>query len=168
MPRLESTKSDSKISILLVDDHRIIRVGVSVLLGRCDRFSICGEAGNGEEAISLAQEHKPAIVLMDVRMPVLNGIDATKRIKKVQPSTGILMLSCADDDDEILAAFAAGADGYCTKDASAEQLELAIMTVIEGVRWIHPILAKRLLTIDDSVSKQELKKTKPADHGQVK
>lgn len=134
-----------KIRILLVDDHAMLREGMRNLLEKERDLEVAGEAGDGEEAIDLARQLAPDVALMDIVMPKLSGIGATKRIKEVSPSTAILILSAHEDDAYIIGLLEAGAAGYLLKSARSAELVKAIRAVSAGEAVLHPSVAARLL-----------------------
>jgi DNA-binding NarL/FixJ family response regulator len=121
-----------KVRILLVDDHEIVRKGIRQ--GLDDHWEICGEVENGQEAVEKALELKPDLVLMDVSMPVMNGIEATQQIRQLVVPTKILLLSIHDSTEVAKQAQVAGADAYLTKTCAVEQLRNAIITVLNDTR----------------------------------
>jgi DNA-binding NarL/FixJ family response regulator len=134
------------IRILLVDDHRVVRAGLAALI-RQRGMIVIGEAGNGQEAIQLTGELQPDIVLMDMQMPILNGVEATKVIKATWPQIEVLVLTTYDDDDLIWGGLQAGAKGYLLKDAPAEELFQAIETVTAGRSILPPHIATKLMHV---------------------
>src|SRR5688572_18815006 len=114
--------TDQKIRILLVEDHALTRVGIKTVLKREAYFEVVGEASNGEEAVAQAEALKPDIILMDVGMPILDGIQASRKIAESGNIAKIIMLTQHDNDQDILASLAAGASGYCLKDVEAARL----------------------------------------------
>ena len=135
-----------KIRILIVDDHVVLRDGMRQLLAKEDDLEVVGMAGDGAEAVRLTQELTPDVVLMDIVMPGLNGIEATKEIKKTQPGTAILPLTAYDDERYIVGLLQAGAAGYLLKSASGREIVGAIRTVHAGESVLHPVATARLLT----------------------
>lgn len=131
--------------ILLVDDHPMIREGIRHLLGREADFQVVGEAGDGEEAIRLAEEHLPDVILMDVGMPKIGGLEVTKHIKARHPSIAVLVLTVHDEDEYIMELIQAGAAGYILKSVYGEELVHAIRAVRSGHFVLHPHVAQRLL-----------------------
>ena len=103
------------INVLIADDHVFYREGVRALLSNSAEITVIGEASNGEEVIAGAAELKPAVILMDLKMPGMNGIDATRRIHEANPNIGVLVITMFDDDDSVFAAMRAGARGYCSR-----------------------------------------------------
>jgi two-component system, NarL family, response regulator LiaR len=133
------------ITILLVEDHVIVRESIRQSLERKPNFRVVGEASDGEEAVKMAQKLKPDVIIMDISMPKLNGIDATKQIKAVQPSSAILVLSAYDYEQYIFPLLAAGAAGYLLKDVNSRELAEAIETVHRGESVLHPSVARKVL-----------------------
>lgn len=135
----------ARIRLLLADDHRVYREGVRVLLdGRAD-LEIISEASNGDETISQAERLEPDVILMDLRMPGTNGVDATRRILARSPGIGILVLTMYDDDESVFAAMRAGARGYLLKDADQVDLVRAVEAVNRGEAIFSPAIARRLM-----------------------
>ena len=121
-----------KTRILIVDDHQLFRDGLKALLLSAQDTEIVGEATTGEEAVRMAAEHKPEVVLMDIQMPDMNGIEATRHIMEANPQTKILMLTMFDDDNSVFAAMRAGARGYVLKGAKHGEMLRAIQAVSGG------------------------------------
>lgn len=135
-----------KIRILIADDHQLFRDGVKALLRSAPDTEIVGEATTGEEAVSLAAEARPDLILMDVQMPDLNGIEATRRIVETDRQIRILMLTMFDDDQSIFAAMRAGARGYVLKGAKHDEMLRAIRAVASGEAIFSPGIAERMIT----------------------
>jgi DNA-binding NarL/FixJ family response regulator len=133
------------INVLLVEDHSLTRLGLKAALKRTSDISVVGEATNGEEAIEQAGKLKPAVILMDVGMPVMDGIQAASRIISSYPEIKIIMLTQHDNDRDVLASLAAGASGYCLKDVEPERLYTAIRSVNAGDAWLDAGIASRVL-----------------------
>ncbi|MCX5998751.1 MAG: response regulator transcription factor [Chloroflexi bacterium] len=131
--------------ILLVDDHPMIREGIRHLLAREGDFQVVGEAGDGEEAIRLAEEHLPDVILMDVGMPKIGGLEVTKHIKARHPSIAVLVLTVHDEDEYVMGLIQAGAAGYILKSTYGEELVHAIRAVRSGHLVLHPHVAQGLL-----------------------
>jgi DNA-binding NarL/FixJ family response regulator len=134
-----------KITILLAEDHKVVREGTRRLLESQSDFEVVGEASDGIEAIELAKKWKPQIIIMDVYMPRLNGIEATKQIKALYPNMAILVLTGYDDDEYVFALLEAGAAGYLLKESSGEELIDAIRQVMTGEPVLHPKIMKKVL-----------------------
>jgi len=134
------------IKILLTEDHVVVRQGTRQLLEREPDFEIVGEASDGEEAVRLVSQLKPDVVVMDVAMPKLSGIEATKQIKAILPATIVLVLTGYDYDEYIFSMLEAGAAGYLLKSVSGDELIGAIRAVYGGEPMIHPAVLRRLMT----------------------
>ena len=136
---------ESRIRVLIVDDHAIVRKGICALLSEADGFEVVGEAGNGQEAVLAAQEIQPDVILMDLLMPGMDGIEATRQITNRQPKARILVLTSFAADNKVFPAIKAGAAGYLLKDSSPEELVRAIRQVQRGEPSLHPTIARKLL-----------------------
>jgi two-component system, NarL family, response regulator NreC len=133
------------IGILIADDHGIIRAGLKLLLERDPGMEVVGEASDGREAVRLAAELQPDIVIVDIGMPLLNGIDATAQILRENPKVGAIILSMHADESYIMRALNAGAKGYLLKDSADDDLIRAVRTVAEGRPFFSPVIAQTLL-----------------------
>ncbi len=142
------------IQILIVDDHEVVRDGLAVMLARQEDFSVVGEARNGLEAVEKAIELRPDVILMDLRMPELSGVDAMRRIKDEVADLKFLVLTTYDTDEYIFDAIEAGAKGYLLKDTSREELFQAVRAVHRGESLIEPGVASRLLDRLAQLSRQ--------------
>ncbi len=131
--------------VVIADDQALFRRGLYVVLGSEDGIEVVAEAENGEEAVERARELAPDVVLMDVRMPRLDGIEATRRIRADLPTTKILMLTVSDEEDDLYEAIKAGANGYLLKEISVEEVADAIHAVVRGESLISPSMASKLL-----------------------
>jgi len=136
----------NRIRILLVEDHVIVREGTRQLLEREQDLEVIGEAGDGEEAVRLASQLKPDVIIMDVAMPKLGGVEATKRIKKLLPLTIVLILTGYDYDEYIFSLLEAGAAGYLLKDVSGDELISAVRAVYAGEPTFHPKVLRKLMS----------------------
>ncbi|MBM4179246.1 MAG: response regulator transcription factor [Ignavibacteria bacterium] len=134
----------SPITVLIADDHEVSRIGIRYMLSKDPDIEIVGEATDGGQAILLTQECQPQVVLMDVRMPLMSGIDALKRIKRENQSTSVIMLSAASDTPIIRSSLEHGADGYLTKDVSSEELTHAVRSVATGERILSATVRRTL------------------------
>lgn len=130
------------INVLLVEDHELYRMGLSMLLSKAEDINLIAEAADGIEGVKKAREHSPQVILMDIGLPNMDGIEATQRIKEFLPETKILIFTSRDSEHDIFESFKAGADGYIMKGASPEHTISAIKAVNEGVGWIDPAIAK--------------------------
>ncbi len=133
------------INVLLVEDHSLTRLGLKALLSRTEDLKVIGEAANGQEAIEKTLSLHPHIILMDVGMPVMDGIEAVKKIKEQKIEVGIIMLTSHDNERDIFASLAAGAGGYCLKDVDPERLYTAIRSVHAGDAWLDAAIAGQVL-----------------------
>jgi len=133
------------ITILLAEDHIIVREGTRELLQHQPDMDVVGEAGDGEEAVILAKQLKPDVIVMDIAMPRLNGIEATKQIKKFRPATAVLILTAYDTDQYIMALLEAGAAGYLLKSVRGNQLIDAIRAVYAGESVLQPSTTRRVI-----------------------
>ncbi|HEY6276356.1 MAG TPA: response regulator transcription factor [Streptosporangiaceae bacterium] len=134
-----------RIRVLIADDQRVVRDGLAMLISLIDDVEVVGSASDGAEAVRLAQAHRPDVILMDLRMPGVDGIAATGQVGELLPGTGVLVLTTYDDEASVLPALRAGARGYLTKDASAEQIEAAIRAVHAGQTHLDPAVQARLV-----------------------
>ncbi|RJQ39892.1 MAG: DNA-binding response regulator [Dehalococcoidia bacterium] len=135
----------SKIKVLIADDHALFRQGIRSLLEESDEIEIIGEATNGAEAVEKVRELSPYVVLMDIGMPIMGGLEATRRIQKEHPDTRILVLTQYEDTEYILSMLKAGAKGYISKTANASELGGAIKTVFRGESYLYPSAATALV-----------------------
>jgi DNA-binding NarL/FixJ family response regulator len=135
----------SKIKILLAEDHAVVRESIRESITREPEFVVVGEASDGEEAVNAARQLSPDVILMDISMPRLNGIEATRQIKSFQPSVAILILTAYDDEQYIFSVLSAGAAGYLLKDIGVHDLIEAIKTVYKGDSVLHPSIVKKVL-----------------------
>ncbi|HEV7812484.1 MAG TPA: response regulator transcription factor [Leifsonia sp.] len=138
------------IRVIVADDHPIVRSGIAALLSLADDIDVVAEAANGADAVALAQEHRPDIVLMDLRMPVLDGPEfdgaaATARIIETVPGTRVLILTTYETDDHILGAIEAGASGYLLKAAPQEEILAGVRSVVGGQTVLAPAIAAKLV-----------------------
>lgn len=134
-----------KISILLAENHVVVRESIRQFLEREANFEVVGEAGDGEEAVRMVSQLKPDVIVMDISMPRLNGIEATKQIKALQPSAVVLILTAYDYEQYIFPLLEAGAAGYLLKDVSSRELISAIQTVYRGEAVLHPAIARKVM-----------------------
>lgn len=135
----------NKIRVLLADDHDVVRKGLRYVLERQPEMEVVGEAGNGREAVKLAEEMAPDVIIMDVAMPQLNGIEATAKIIKRNPQTMVIILSMYSDEGYLVRALTAGAKGYLLKDSAESDLVRAVKTVASGKPFFSPAIAQTLL-----------------------
>lgn len=133
------------LTIILADDHALVRAGIRTLLEKLPGVAIIAESGDGRETLALVQARDPDLVIMDISMPGLNGLDATARIVREHPRTKVLILSMHTGEDYVLQALRAGATGYLLKDAATEELHLAITAVRQGETYLSPTISKEVL-----------------------
>ena len=133
------------ISVLLVDDHRVVRQGLCDFLELQEGIEVVGEAGSGEEGVQLAQDLLPDVVLMDLVMPGIDGVEATRRIKAISPSSRVIVLTSFIDDDKVFPAIKAGAISYLLKDVQPEELARAIWAAQRGEAVLHPEVEAKLM-----------------------
>jgi two-component system, NarL family, response regulator LiaR len=138
------TDEQKTVRILLVDDHALIRRGMKGQFSLQPGFSVVGEAVDGAQAIELANQLQPDVVLMDIDMPVMDGIAATQQIKSDRVTTCILALSAFDSDTQVMGMLAAGADGYCLKSIEWEQLIAVIQLILQGGAYLDPQIAQKV------------------------
>lgn len=133
------------IRIVLVDDHAVVRDGLAAVIERLDGYEVVAQASTGLEAVEQVERVRPDVVLMDVRMPGIDGIEATRRLREQVPETAVLMLTMFDDDATVFGAMQAGARGYLLKDASHHEVTTALMAVVAGQAVFGPGIANRML-----------------------
>ena len=138
------------VRVLLVDDQRVVRDGLALLLGLLPDVELVGTAADGQEAVDMVAEHQPDVVLMDLRMPRMDGIAATAAIRRGHPGVNVIVLTTYADDESVFGALRAGARGYLTKDAGAEDIAGAIAAVDRGDALLNPAVQARLLDHLDS------------------
>ena len=134
------------IRVVIADDQAAVREGLAMLVGLIDDIDVVGTAANGIEAVQLARDLCPDVVLMDLRMPELDGAEATRQIRKALPDMQVLVLTTYADDESLYPALEAGARGYLTKDATAEEIERGIRAVADGRTHLDPAIQHRLVT----------------------
>src|SRR4051812_2883786 len=137
--------TNKKLRLLLVDDQSLFREALRTLLGLQPDFEIVAEAENGERAVSLAKAHRPDVILMDLRMPVLGGVDATRQITQLVPASRVVVLTTFDEDEEIFEALRAGAVGYLLKACSADKLCESVRAAAKGASVLEPSVAAKMM-----------------------
>lgn len=145
---------ENRIQLLIVDDSEPFRVGLRALIKATPDMALAGEAGNGRDAISLAERLQPDVILMDLHMPDVNGIAATRQIVQTSPHIAILVLTMADDDDSLFAAMQAGARGYLLKGAAKSEVLRAIRDVAAGAAIFSPAIAGRMMSYFGRIQQQ--------------
>lgn len=134
-----------QIKVLIVDDHKLTRIGIKRVLELGNDFDVIGEADDGEKAIAFVKKNIPDVILMDVAMPKMDGIEAARELKKTHPQVHIVMLTSTDNESHIFASLAAGAVGYCLKDIQPEKLCATIKSVCQGELWLDATIAGKVL-----------------------
>ncbi len=150
------------ISVLIVEDQEIMRFGLKKSLQQLNKTKVVGEAASGLDAVAKARVLQPDVILMDIGLPELNGIEATRMIKKELPNVRVIMLTSFDDAERTCASLAAGADGYCVKNIPVHQLASVIETVHDGFAWLDPQIAGHVLKIHSVNDDQSQKKSASA------
>lgn len=143
----EPINQQKLIRVLIAEDHELTRIGLSHSLQKCAFIEVVGDAEDGQEAIIKTKTLKPDIILMDLGMPVLDGVQATQQIKTILPETKIIILTSHKQQNEVLAALTSGANAYCLKDIKPERLIQVLEFVMDGVLWIDPSIADILVNI---------------------
>ena len=133
------------ITVLLVDDHAVVRQGVRTFLETQADLSVVGEAGSGKEAVKLAEQHVPDVILMDLIMPDMDGVEATRRVKQVSPRSQVVVLTSYHEDEQVFPVLKAGALSYVLKDLSADELAEAVRKAAAGEAVLHPRVAARVI-----------------------
>lgn len=134
------------IKVLLVEDHTMVRLGLSLVFDNTDEIDLIGEADNGKKGVELASKLNPDVVLMDIGLPEMDGIQATSFIKRLNPNMKVLIFTSRESEDDVFDALSAGADGYIMKGANEEQMISAIKAVSEGTAWLDPAIARLVLS----------------------
>ncbi len=133
------------VRVLLADDHVLVRAGIRALLEDLEGVTVVGEAGNGNEVLELARKHRPDVVLLDISMPGLGGLEASAQLKQEFPEVRVLMLSMHANEEYVLQALRAGAVGYMLKDSATAELELALQAVMEGETYLSPPISRQVV-----------------------
>jgi len=154
--------SPAPIRVLVVDDHALFRRGLEMVLAQEPDIDVVGEAGDGAEAVELAADLLPDVILMDIRMPRRSGIEACSAIKEVVPSAAIVMLTISDEEADLFEALKAGATGYLLKEISIDEVATAIRAVAGGQSLISPSMATKLISEFASMTKQSARESVPA------
>jgi DNA-binding NarL/FixJ family response regulator len=145
MAEEQGPSANAPVRVLLVEDHLLTRIGLKTVIDRMPDLKVIGEASNGEEAVKAVAELKPDVILMDVGMPVMDGIEASRKIRETNLEVKIVMLTSHDNDRDIFASLSAGASGYCLKDVAPERLYTAIRSVNSGDSWLDSAIANKVL-----------------------
>ncbi len=134
-------ESARKISVVIVEDHELMRDGIRSSIEVGDRFSVVGEAGDGKEAIELVTRINPDVVIMDIGLPNIDGIEATRQLRELAPQVKVIMLTSHRAENEVFASFCSGASGYCLKESASKLLKTALDSVADGAIWLDPHIA---------------------------
>jgi len=143
-----------RIRVLIVDDHALFRRGLMLVLESEDGIEVVGEADDGEDAVAKAEQLMPDVVLMDVRMPRISGIEATRRVAEALPTSKIIMLTVSDEEEDLYEAIKAGATGYLLKEISIEEVADAVRAVTQGQTLISPSMASKLIAEFSNLAKR--------------
>ena len=158
-----------KIKLLMVEDHKLLRVGLKAIFEEYPSLEVVGEAEDGKKAVELAKELNPHVVLMDIGLPVMDGIEATKKIKEWNPGIKIIILTSHSDESEVMQSLAAGASAYAMKDIKTEYLIMVIQSVKEGAIWLDPAIANTVMAKNPSLlqGKPQSRASFKADHANL-
>lgn len=158
-----------KIKLLMVEDHKLLRVGLKAIFDEYPNLDVIGEAEDGETAVKMAKELRPDIVLMDIGLPVMDGIEATRRIKEFDPNIKVIVLTSHNDENEVMQAMSAGANAYAMKDIKTEYLIMVIQSVKDGAVWLDPAIAKIVMEKNPSLlqEKPQSRATFKAEHANL-
>lgn len=137
---------EKEVNVAIIEDHEFTRMGLKLSLEQMPGFKIVAEASDGIEGVQLVKDVKPNVVLMDIELPTLDGIEATRQIKEAVPEVRVIMLTSHNNDQAIFAALGAGANGYCLKTITAQQLGAVIKMVVDGAAWLDPGIANKVLS----------------------
>lgn len=148
----------TKIRILIADDHRVVREGLAAILKSRNDMDVVGEAINGFEVIEKTKALKPDVILMDISMPQMNGVEATRAVRKISPEIGIVVLTMHDDDATIFELVRTGVHGYLLKDADSSEIVKAIQSIYKGESIIHPSIARKILGEFSQLEPEQVKK----------
>lgn len=155
--------SEAQVTIFIAEDQPIFKAGLMFMLEDFEHIRVLGDSADGKTAVDKVLELRPDVTLMDISLPQLDGISATKEIKRQWPEAKVLMLTTHENDEYIFAGLAAGADGYCLKNLTAEQLGQAITVVNSGTVWLDPGIAQRVLQKLDDPDSQILESEVPTN-----
>ena len=152
------------VKVLLVEDHKMVRLGLSLVFENTEGIDMIGEADNGKKGVELSLKLCPDVVLMDIGLPEMDGIQATSLIKKSNPNIKVLIFTSRDSEDDVFDSLSAGADGYIMKGANEEQMISAIKAVAEGTAWLDPAIARLVLSNIKKQSSVQVTGTVPANN----
>ena len=150
--------SKENIKILIVEDHMVARMGIAIVVEKTPNLKLLGQASDGQEGLMLAQKLKPDVILMDIGLPKIDGIEATRKIKELGLDSAVLMFTSRDSNEDVFAALRAGADGYIMKGSNEQTLINAIEAVSQGAGWLDPQIARVVLSgINEQKETEEVK-----------
>ena len=155
------------IKVIIIEDYKLTRVGLRYALNEIENINVVAEAQNAESGLELIKSEHPDVVLMDLGLPGINGLEATLKVKEISPNTKVIILTSHDREEEVIAALSSGAMAYCLKDIDPTKLADVIRDVKSGVCWLDPVIARKVL---DSFPKQEtigILKDKSSEEGRV-
>ncbi len=138
--------NNEKIKVLIVEDHMVARMGIAIIIENNPRFELTGQAQDGQEGVMLAQKYNPDVILMDIGLPKIDGIEATRKIKELGLNSSVLMFTSRDNNEDVFAALKAGADGYIMKGSNEQTLINAIDAVSQKAGWLDPQIARIVLS----------------------
>lgn len=138
---------EKTLDVVIVEDYKLTRFGLKATLNEFDGITVVGEAENAEEGLKLVEKLKPDVVLMDLGLPGMNGIEATQKLKEISGETKIIILTSHEREEEVIAAMGSGANGYCLKDIDPQSLVNVIVSVGQGAAWIDPSVSKYILNL---------------------
>ena len=164
----EQTNQKRPLRVLIAEDHELTKIGLVHSLEKSELIKVVGDAEDGQEAVQKTLSLKPDIVLMDLGMPIMDGVQATKKIKEILPETKIVILTSHKKQEEVLAALTSGANAYCLKDIKPERLIQALEFVMDGVLWIDPSIAGILVNIVTQNKNEEGDIVLSAKDGEIK
>ncbi len=157
--------SKDKIKILIVEDHMVARMGIAIVVENTPQFELLGQAQDGQEGVNLALKLNPDVILMDIGLPKIDGIEATRRIKEAGLNSSVLMFTSRDSNEDVFAALKAGADGYIMKGSNEQTLINAIEAVSQKAGWLDPQIARIVLSgINEQKEQNQNDKTKVANN----
>ena len=156
--------SNDKIKILIVEDHLVARMGIAIVVENTPQFELLGQAQDGQEGVNLALKLNPDVILMDIGLPKIDGIEATRRIKESGLNSSVLMFTSRDSNEDVFAALKAGADGYIMKGSNEQTLINAIEAVSQKAGWLDPQIARIVLSGINEQKENQQDKTKVANN----
>ena len=156
--------SNDKIKILIVEDHLVARMGIAIVVENTPQFELLGQAQDGQEGVNLALKLNPDVILMDIGLPKIDGIEATRRIKEAGLNSSVLMFTSRDSNEDVFAALKAGADGYIMKGSNEQTLINAIEAVSQKAGWLDPQIARIVLSGINEQKENQQDKTKTANN----